>query len=66
MHHDTYTVSRSGESWILQVNNQELASFADQEQALRAASAAARISERRGRVAAIQVAPDGGGSDELS
>ena len=57
MQQDIYTITFSGNGWILHLNDRELAGFTEHEDAVQAASVAARMSERRGR--AVEIAfPD--------
>jgi hypothetical protein len=51
---DTYIIVVSDECWMLYLNGHVLAAFTDRQDATRAASVAARMSERRGRTAEIQ------------
>jgi hypothetical protein len=60
MDRDIYLIEPLDHGWVLHLNGEELAAFDDEGRAARAAIAAARISERRGRSAEILTADETG------
>jgi hypothetical protein len=63
---DIYAIAKRGDAWGLDRNGEDLASGMDQRTAERAASAAARMSTRRGRTAAIVSLPASKGMSDAA
>jgi hypothetical protein len=49
MERDSYRILATAQGWVLQWNGRHLSSFGDRSKAFRAAAAAARMSQARGR-----------------
>jgi hypothetical protein len=65
MNVDCFMIVRSGEGWLLQWNGRDLDSFSLRANAMRAATAAARMSVRRGRAVEIVTQDEGSGTISL-
>ena len=59
---DTYSIELIDGAWALRLNGRVLEHFEDPSEAERAAGAASRMSERRGRIAEVRVQSDASAS----